>query len=234
VRLACKSDQKSCAADGDLITTVVRLVSQQHSNLRSEVSIQTRVEALVSCENTVAWVTSSGRALEEGDLLAESPLEVRLRAVDVDGLDIKFTRAEIFLHLTDANQQKSKFPFNTEIGSSGYTAEVAGAATKEPGRYTLVVRYTAKGHMESCEILHRSITVTADTTQLILALVLIGVLLGVCALGSYLLYKNRERAMNFLLSFLSYEVTLAADIVSELWDFAGTRNVPLHRVGYAA
>jgi hypothetical protein len=69
--------------------------------------------------------------------------------------------------------------------------------------------------------------VTADTTQLIVALVLVGVLLGVFALGSYLLYKNRERAMNFLLSFLSYEVTIAADIVLEMWDFAGMRNVPL-------
>ncbi|MFN9939125.1 MAG: hypothetical protein ACK56I_06590, partial [bacterium] len=121
-------------------------------------SIQTRVEALVSCKNTVARVTSSGRDLEEGVLLAESPLEVQLRAVDVDGLDIKFTRAEIFLHMTDANEQKSKFPFNTEIGNSGYTTEVAGAATKEPGRYTLVV-WVPKGPTGSCEILRRSVTV---------------------------------------------------------------------------
>jgi len=151
---------------------------------------------------------------------------VRLHAVDVDGLDINFTRAEIFLHLTDANQHESKFPFTTEIGSSIYTMVVAGAATKEPGHYTLVVR-VPKGPTGSCEILRRAITVTADTTQLIVALVLVGVLLGVFALGSYLLYKNRERAMNFLLSFLSYEVTIAADIVLEMWDFAGMRNVPL-------
>jgi hypothetical protein len=73
--------------------------------------------------------------------------------------------------------------------------------------------------------------VTADTTQLIVALVLVGVLLGVFALGSYLLYKNRERAMNFLLSFLSYEVTIAADIVLEMWDFAGICHFPVY--GYA-
>jgi hypothetical protein len=150
-------------------------------------------------------------------MLAESPVEVRLHAADVDGLDINFTRAEIFLHLTDANQHESKFPFTTEIGSSIYTMVVAGAATKEPGHYTLVVR-VPKGPTGSCEILRRSITVAADTTQLIVALVLVGVLLGVFALGSYQLYKNRERAMKFLLSFLSYEVTVAADIVLEAWD----------------
>jgi hypothetical protein len=227
VHLACESDQQSCAADGDLITTVLQLGSQGTSGrLRSEVTLQTRVEALVSCNDTAAWVTSSGLDLTDGTILAESSVEVRLRAVDVDGLDTKFTRAEIFLNLTDANRRESKFPFNTEIGSNAYTTVVAGAWTKEPGRYTLVVS-VPKWPTGSCEILRRSITVTADTTQLILALVLIGVLLGVCALGSYLLYKNRERAMNFLLSFLSYEVTIAADIVLEMWDFAGMRNVPL-------
>ncbi len=172
-------------------------------------------------------MTSSGLDLTDGTILAESPVEVRLHAVDVDGLDINFTRAEIFLHLTDANQHESKFTFNTEIGSSVYTMVVAGAATKEPGRYMPVVR-VPNGPTGSCEILRRSITVTADTRQLIVALVLVGVLLGVFALGSYLLYKNRERAMNFLLSFLLYEVAVAADIVFEMWDFAGMQNVPLH------
>jgi hypothetical protein len=138
------------------------------------------VEALVSCNKTAAWVwvTSSGLDLTDGTVFAESPVEVRLRAVDVDGLDIKFTRAEIFLNLTDANERVSKFPFNTEIGSNAYTTVVAGAWTKEPGRYSLVV-WVPEGPTGSCEILRRSITVTADTTQLIVALVLVGVLLGV-------------------------------------------------------
>ena len=110
---------------------------------------------------------------------------------------------------------------NTEVGSSDYNTVVTGAGTKEPGLYTLVVRYVAKGHTGSCEILRRSITVVADKTQLIIALVMVGLLLGMLALGVYLPYKNREGALHFLLSFFSYEVTLAADILSEAWDFAG-------------
>jgi hypothetical protein len=180
------------------------------------------VEALVSCEKTVARLTSFGLELLEGDAVSvESPLEVRLQARDVDDLEVKFTRADIVLHLEDENKRETKFPFNTEIGSSNYTTVVGGAWTKTPGRYKIVVRYVPKGHMASCEILRRPINVVADKTQLILALVLVVLLLGMLALGGYLLYKNRERALTFALSFLSYEATLTADILSESWDFAG-------------
>ncbi len=42
-------------------------------------------------------MTSAGLELERETImiLAESPIEVRLRVKDVDGLDIKFTRADI-------------------------------------------------------------------------------------------------------------------------------------------
>jgi uncharacterized membrane protein YbhN (UPF0104 family) len=105
---------------------------------------------------------------------------------------------------------------------------ISPAWTREPGWYTLSVR-VANGASNrtvssgSCEVLRRSITVTADTTQLIIALVLIGVVLTIFALGGYLLYRNRERAKKFLLSFMSFEGVLAADISFEVWDFAGRR-----------
>jgi hypothetical protein len=73
VRLSCKSDEQSCAADGDLITTVIQLLTPQDSNVRSEVTVMTRVEALVSCKNTVARLSSAGLALEGGSILAERP-----------------------------------------------------------------------------------------------------------------------------------------------------------------
>jgi hypothetical protein len=168
VRLACgraeQDAEQDCAADGDIITTTVQLASPQDGRLMSQevmvpdVTVQTRVEALVSCINTLFWVTSAGLALEGGTILAESSLEVRLQAMDVDDLEVNFTRAEIFLSLEDENKRASTFPFNTEVGSSDYTAAVAGAVTKEPGRYTLVVR-VPKGPTGSCEILRRSVTV---------------------------------------------------------------------------
>ena len=87
VRLTCKSDERRCAADGDLITTVI--LSPQNSNLRSEVTVVTRVdsEAPVSCKNTVARMSSAGPGLrrlahiERDAISADSPLEVQLRAI---------------------------------------------------------------------------------------------------------------------------------------------------------
>ena len=80
----------------------------------TEVTVQTRVEALVSCNNTVAFVTSAGLKLESQSFKAESPIEVRPSARDVDSLEVRFTRAEIELLWEDENQQGTKFLFNTE------------------------------------------------------------------------------------------------------------------------
>jgi hypothetical protein len=172
-------------------------------------------------------VTSAGLDLEGGSIAAASPLEAALRARDVDDLDVLFTRAAIELLWHDENLQGTKVLFNTETGTSKYTAMISADWTRQPGQYTLSVRVAngasdRTGNAGSCEVLRRSITVTSDSTQLILALVLVGIVLGVFALGSCLLYKNRESAKKFFLSFLSFEGMLATDIALEAWDFAGT------------
>jgi hypothetical protein len=226
VRLACDRGEHSCAADGDVITTVVQLASPQDSRLRSEVTVRTRVEALVSCNNTVAIITSAGLELESESFKAESPIEVRLSARDIDNLEVRFTRAVIELlwaaALDDETRTKpERVLFNAEPGTSEYTATLTAASTREPGRYSLSVR-VVHPNGGSCELLRRSITATADKTQLIIGLVLSALVVVIGAVGGYLLFKSRERAKEFLLSFLSFEGTLAADIAMSLWDFAGT------------
>jgi hypothetical protein len=239
VRLACDtvehndsngySDEQPCAADGDVIADVVQLASPLDGRLRSEVTVQTRVEALVSCNTSVAFVTSAGLELEGDSIATESPIEVRLLAKDVDDLEVRFTRAAIELLWEHENQQGTKVLFNTEVGTNEYTATISAASTKEPGRYTLSVRVVKGasdrvGNVGPCKVLRRSITVTADKTQLIIALVLIGVLVATVAVGGFLLYKNRERAKKFLLSFLLFEGVLAADVSFEAWDISGTSS----------
>jgi hypothetical protein len=230
MRLACDDSELSCAADGDVITTVVQLASAQDSRLQSLVTVQTRVEALVSCANTAFLLTSAGLELEGDSIAAGSPVEVLLHARDIDDLEVWYTRAAIELLWEDENvaekERGLKVPFNTEVGTSEYTAMISAASTKEPGRYALSVRVATgagarTGNGGSCEILRRSITVTADKTQLMIALVLIGVVLATIVLGGFLLYKNRKRAKKFFLSFLSFEGVLTADVAFEAWDVAG-------------
>jgi hypothetical protein len=142
--------------------------------------------------------------------------------VDVDGLDIKFTRAEIFLHLTDANQRESKLPFNTEIGSGVYTTVVAGAATKEPGRYTLVVR-VPKGPTGSCEILRRSMTVAEKPQGLNTVWLSVGSL-SACAVfvGAIVVWARRMSAelRDVLVMVLTETSKLVISISFELGDLA--------------
>jgi hypothetical protein len=199
VRLACDRGEQSCAADGDVITTTfLQLASPQNSSLRSEVSVLTRVAALVSCNTTLGWVTSAG--FELGDsVAAESPIEVRLQARDVDNLEVKFTRAAIELQWTSETGATTKVPFNTESGSSDYDAVISGAWTKEPGRYTLLVRASGPtGNGENyCTILRRSITVAADKSKLTLGLA-IGLPLLVVAVSlaawAWRSWRGRQRS----------------------------------------
>jgi hypothetical protein len=211
------------------------------------VTVQTRVEALVSCNNTLAWVTSAGLALEGGTISAESPLEVRLQARDVDNLEVKLTRAEIFLHLTDENKRASTFPFNTEVGNSDYTCAVAGASTKEPGRYTLVVR-VRKGPTGSCEILRLSVTVAEKPQGLSAVWLSVGSLCA-CAvfLGAILVWARCMSAelRDVLVMVLTETSKTVISISFELGDlatdllttyrvvFEGIVISPQYRVPYA-
>ncbi len=227
VRLACDRGEPSCAADGDVITTTLQLASP-HIRLISQevtvpvVTVQTRVEALVSCNNTVAWVTSAGLALEGGTILAESPLEVRLQARDVDDLEVRFTRAEILLHLEDENKRVSTFPFNTKVGSSDYTCAVAGASTEVSGRYTLVVR-VPKGPTGGCEILRRSVMVAAKPQGLNVLWLSVGSL-SACTIfvGAIVVWARRMSAelRNVLVMVLTETSKTVISISFELGDLA--------------
>ena len=115
---------------------------------------------------------------------------------------------------------RHEVPIQHRGGTSEYTATISEAKTREPGRYTLSVR-VAHPNGGSCYLPRHSITATADKTQFIIGLALAGLVLVIGAVGGYLLFKRRERAKEFLLSFLSFERTLSADIAMELWDLAG-------------
>jgi hypothetical protein len=177
----------------------------------------------VSCINTLFWVTSAGLALEGGTILAESPLEVRLQARDVDNLEIRFTRVEIFLHLED-EKRAFTFPFNTEVGNSDYTAVAAGAATKEPGRYTLVVR-VPKGPAGSCELLRRSVTVAERPQGLNTVWLSVGSL-SACAVfvGVIVVWARRMSAelRNVLVMVVTETSKTVISISFELSDLAPT------------
>jgi hypothetical protein len=92
------------------------------------------------------------------------------------------------------NKRVRTFAFNTETGSSDYATAVAGASTKEPGRYMLVVR-VPKGPNGSCEILRRSVMVAEKPPGLNTVWFLVGSL-SACALfvGAVVAWARRMSA----------------------------------------
>ena len=224
VHLDCNGNRANCASDGDVLETVVLFASSE-GQMRSQVTIQTNVQSLVSCDNTRSRVvvTVGGLLLEADWVVAESPLEVHLRAMDADNFEVLYSKAEIELQWSSGSSTgRLNTTLNTQRGSNLYLGSIPTAFTKEPGDFTLVI--TARQGWSStdrlvgrCELLRRTITVRTEQAQLIVALVLVGVLLVILALGLYLLYKNRERAKKFMISFVSYEGMLALDVCLEAW-----------------
>ena len=96
VELKCHRGNQSCAADGDVVSTVVQLTSLQDGRLKSKaVTVQTHVIALASCNHSVAVVMQSGGSLESATAVTHSLLSnaafvfVELRVVDADDIPIR-------------------------------------------------------------------------------------------------------------------------------------------------
>ena len=235
LRLDCSGPDgkgRHCIADGDTVETVMHIGSPSDSSrMRSKVRFITEVEALVSCELSKAWV--------ERDVLNMPPrssFRVRLTAVDVDGLDVTFSRAEIAFLWGPVvpspvssgrdrgrdNRSLAALPVQWSRGSNEYTALVSEVLTEADGEYLLLVRVangwsSANSSVQSCVLLERVINVIPDRSQVILAGCLASVLLLATAALAHLLYKNRGKALKLLLSFLSFEGLLVVETLLEVW-----------------
>jgi hypothetical protein len=129
VRLACNRGEQSCAADGDIITTVVELRSQGDtgfdSPLTSEVTFRTIVHALASCDNSKTWVGLD-------NVSTSTVARVYLNAYDIDMLPIRYSRAPVEFRLGSL-----LLPHQWNLGSNEYVAEVSAAIN--PGAHVLQV-----------------------------------------------------------------------------------------------
>jgi hypothetical protein len=155
LRLACDRGEQSCAADGDVITTVVQITSQQDYRLRSEVRLLSQVQSLLSCVHTRATIILKP---ESESVRISTPIRVQLFAKDVDNLPMSFTRAEISLVFGGRN-----VPVQWSRGSNEYVADVPAELAVQPGLYDLVVSassaWNETGPVTSCTLLRCTITV---------------------------------------------------------------------------
>ena len=221
LRLDC-GKTRPCLADGDSVETLMQIgTDSDSSSMRSEVLLITDVEAFVSCDQSQAWVER-----DVYDLPPQTPFRVHVTAVDVDGLAVNFTRADIAFLLGKRYSNKTvTLPVQWNSGSNEYVAVASGDLTNDDGEHELIVRVRqgwseADARVKDCILLRRVITVIADRRQAILAGCLASVLLLAGVAVGHLLHKNRERALRIFLSFLSFEGLLLVEVLLELW---GTR-----------
>ena len=83
--------QDLCPADGDTLTTWVRFTSASDASVWSEVAVTTDVQALPSCDLSVVNTTIAGRSR----VSPTEPMSLSVAVMDVDGLPIRFTRADV-------------------------------------------------------------------------------------------------------------------------------------------
>ncbi len=255
VRLACNRGEQSCAADGDIITTAVRLLSPQDSHLRSEVSVQTRVAALVSCNTTLAWVTSAGLELQGHSVVAErekrsrsmaalvastvqveaSTESVRFEAqfMDVDALPINFSTPKAFVLW--ANQS---FPLERSVsGSNRFHWEIPFSLRREPGMYAYkVILEEAWDEVERakarCTLLEGTLSIGKgfDTTWVLVGSILGAILL--IGLALLLVRRHHQHLMAIVVMLVNEIVKLGLSLGLEIGDIV-TECAPKHTHGHA-
>jgi hypothetical protein len=207
VRLECEEGQpsntQSCAADGDVITTVVQLVAfgSLSSSLNSEVRLVTQVQSRLSCRHTRAAVYIEPNS---ESLPIAAVIRVHLFAKDVDDLPIPFTRAEISVGFGGR-----QIPVQWTRGSNEYVADVPAELTAHPGRYDLVVRasnaWDEAMPASSCELLRRTIIVQeglSTTWILVAAAAAAVVVIG----GLVILVRKRGAHLQAIMVMLFTEV----------------------------
>jgi hypothetical protein len=228
VRMNCtvgSGDTGECAADGDVIETVLTLSSASGGDrVSTQVTIKTTVVALVSCENTQVRITQDGYALD-GDLVpAGSALHVHLAAKDADGLNVTISRAELDLQW-DGMAVEFHWQRDDERGSNEYVAILPTDLHSTGGGHTLVVTLFGgwSSNVTTCVLLSRAIEVTraANVEAIIMGAVAGALLVILGAAAIYLARKHRHRVTQLLVSFLRRETILAFKVLMELLDISG-------------
>jgi hypothetical protein len=210
------SDAEHCAADGDTFETVLGIVGQ------ASMRITTHVISVISCEQSTAWVQSDFQSVP-----ASTPFSIFLLARDVDGIAIEENMLKI-----DVTFGNTNITLSWIRGSNKYRADISGELTNQPGIYELLLSvhgwHSAKARAERCEILRRTITVTSDLTQTIVAGCLASVFAVSLVVLAWVVYKNKARAKQVLVSMAKFELLLVVEICLETWGLSPWRAISSH------
>jgi hypothetical protein len=216
ISIACNRNQvpSNCAADGDIIETIVTTGTEA---VPTAVTIRAQVQAIVSCDNSKVELQPTDNYVPKS-----SDIRVIVKAMDVDNMPVGYTRGDIRFQWNNGY-----FPYSWERGSNTYVADVPAALTDKPGTYLLTVTVrngwvnVLGGTKDMCVLLQKKVYVQSETTQIIIGASAGGAIGLIAMLFAVLLYRNRERGEDFVVSFLSFEFLLTVEFVFESVNLAG-------------
>jgi hypothetical protein len=218
IAIECNSLQKQvpskCAADGDTFETVVTTGTEAQP---TSVTIRAQVQAMVSCDNSKVELIPT-----ENTVPKSAEIRVIVKAMDVDNIPVSRTRGDIRFRWNN-----DYFPHNWESGSNTYVADVPADKTERPGTYLLTVTVhngwanAVGGTQSMCVLLQKKVYVQSETTQIIIGASAGSAIGLILIMFAALLYKNRERGKDFIVSFLSFEFLLTCEFVFESVNLAG-------------
>jgi hypothetical protein len=162
VRIDCTAGSGECAADGDVIETVLRLsASSSSGRVSTQVTIKTTVVALVSCDNTEVRITQDERTIDGGVVPSGSALHVHVAAKDVDGLNVTTSPAELDLQWGGIPAEL-RWQRDDEHGSNEYVAVLPTDLDSATARRTLVIALLggwsqSGGETSRCQLLELTV-----------------------------------------------------------------------------
>jgi hypothetical protein len=169
------------------------------------------------------------------EIIGKATVELYVFAYDLDGLPIRYTQAAV-----EFSWDGSVLPFKWSLGvidrvfcvspllaksacvagSHKYYSEVP--PERDAGEHEIVISLKSgwselTPDLGRCELLRRRVTVQSDSTQLIIASVIVSGSILVLVILIWLLYKNKTSVKEFLTSFASVEGVLTFKVCSEVW-----------------
>ena len=220
-----------CPADGDTVITTFRFGPRSDARVRSESVVVTNIQAVPSCSHSLGQCSLQAGA----EIIGKATVELYVFAYDLDGLPIRYTQAAV-----EFSWDGSVLPFKWSLGvidrvfcvspllaksacvagSHKYYSEVP--PERDAGEHEIVISLKSgwselTPDLGRCELLRRRVTVQSDSTQLIIASVIVSGSILVLVILIWLLYKNKTSAKEFLTSFASVEGVLTFKVCSEVW-----------------
>jgi hypothetical protein len=213
-----------CAADGDTIETALRLSSADGAELMAESVVTVEVAARPSCDQTNVEVHP-----EKATYQSSETIRIRILAIDVDAMPIRFTRLDLRVQWDGAT-----LPFAWSGGSNEYVAEVPAAFMQRGGDHELLVVILAAqeafglpqnatyGYSDTveCTVLRRTVSIE-ERRQVVLISVVAALFGAVLLLLAYLVHRNRGKVRELMISFAKFEGLLALDMCFDILNVCG-------------